>query len=439
MTITCEKELQRKKSENIYSNSCQKIPGGVNSPVRAFQDILSTPLVAERGCGDTIVDADGNTFIDYCCSWGALIHGHAHPEIVRAAQDKLLKGSSFGITTEIEAQLAEKITTLVPAIEKVRFVSSGTEATMSAVRLARAFTEREYILKFSGNYHGHADYFLVQAGSGVATLPSSSSAGVPKDLIKHTICIPYNNFSALEETFKTFKGKIACVIVEPIAANMGLVPPLPGFLELLRQKTLEDGALLIFDEVITGFRVALGGAAELYGITPDLICLGKIVGGGFPAAAFGGRAEIMNRLSPLGNVYQAGTLSGCPVAMAAGLASLSLCERPGFYQELEQKACFLIEPIEKLVHENALDMAVQRQGSLFTLFFGKKRVDNFSDAKMCNLEMFKTFFKDLLEAGVYFSPSQFEANFLSYVHTRENIERTQQIVLKSIKNLFSLT
>lgn len=412
----------RPKSKQIFAASKQVIPGGVNSPVRA--GLGETPLVAASGNGEMITDVDGNQYVDLCSSWGALIHGHAHPAIIEAAQKQLAKGSTFGITTEVEAKLAHLITEHVPSIEQVRFVSSGTEATMSAVRLARGFTGRDLLIKFSGHYHGHADSFLVQAGSGASNL--STSAGVPADFVKHTLCLPFNDFDAITQAFATYGDRIAALIVEPIAANMGLVHPKEGFLEHLRAQTEKTGALLIFDEVITGFRVALGGAQELYNITPDLTCLGKIVGGGFPAAAFGGRADIMQNLAPNGPVYQAGTLSGNPVAMEAGYQALSLCMEPNFYQTLEAKTSKLVETISRALEGK--NGCIHQSGSLFTLFLGQTDITNIDDVKKCDSAAFAKLFHALFEAGIYISPSQYEANFISAAHTPQSLSRVGEYI-----------
>lgn len=424
--------LVRPISEAIFARSKKVIPGGVNSPVRSFSGLAQTPLVIESGYLDRIIDEDGYSYIDFCCSWGALLHGHAHPVIVEGAQKRCAMGSSFGITTEIEAKLAKKIIGLVPAIEMVRFVSSGTEATMSALRLARGYTNRDLIIKFSGNYHGHSDSLLVQAGSGASHL--SSSAGVPQDFVKHTLSLDYNDIESVSQILRS--EKIAAVIVEPVAANMGVVPPMPGFLERLREETTKAGALLIFDEVITGFRIAKGGAQELFGVEPDLVCLGKIVGGGFPAAAFGGKKEIMEQLAPLGPVYQAGTLSGNPVAMEAGLRALQLAESQGFYEELEDKTNQVTRPVQELIEKKGLNAAIQQVGSLFTLFLGQKEVKNFGCAKRCDLPLFNALFQYLFQRGVYFSPSQFEANFVSSVHTQDNLEKTRDLLLSFLDEHF---
>jgi glutamate-1-semialdehyde 2,1-aminomutase len=433
MEASTQIPLKRYKSQEIYERSCGVIPGGVNSPVRSFPGLAQTPLVAERGSGDKVTDSDGYSYIDYCGSWGALIHGHAHPKIVEAATSRVELGSSFGMTTAIEAQLAECIVEHVPGIEKIRFVSSGTEATMSAIRLARGFTDRQLIVKFNGNFHGHADAFLVQAGSGLVHLtPTSSSAGVPADYVKHTLSLPYNDIEVCRQVLRSQGSQVAAVILEPIAANMGLVVPSLDFISMLREETEKQGTLLIFDEVITGFRIALGGAAEYFGIVPDLSCFGKIIGGGFPAAAFGGKAEIMDRLAPLGPVYQAGTLSGNPVAMAAGLQSVRLCTEENFYQTLEAHTALLTDPIQALIEQKNLDLCLHRVGSLFTLFFGRKEVRNFEDVKGCDVRRFNRFFQILFQKGIYLAPSQFEANFVSTAHTTENLLYTSNCILEAL-------
>ncbi len=426
-------ELKREESERIYRRSCGVIPGGVNSPVRSFPGLNQTPLVAASAHGDTVVDVDGNAFIDYCGSWGALIHGHAHPKIIEAASARLKLGSSFGLTTPIEAQLAELAVEHLPGIEKIRFVSSGTEATMTAIRVARGFTGRNVIIKFAGNYHGHSDAFLVQAGSGLVGLgATSSSAGVPKECVQHTLCLPYNDIEACIQVFKKQGKNIAAVILEPIAANMGLVEPSSDFIHMLREETSDCGALLIFDEVITGFRVAMGGAAEYFGVTPDLACYGKIVGGGFPAAAFGGRAEIMDVLAPLGPVYQAGTLSGNPVAMEAGYQSVSLCTEPGFYQTLQEKTNVITQPIRELIEEHDLNFCLYQVGSLFTLFCGAREVHSFEDVKKCNAKTYNQLFLKSFQQGIYLAPSQFEANFVSMAHTTEHLLYTRDCILNAL-------
>ncbi|MDR3625151.1 MAG: glutamate-1-semialdehyde 2,1-aminomutase [Chlamydiales bacterium] len=422
-------ELTRDLSKKNYSRLCSLIPGGVNSPVRAFHGLGIPPMVVASGKGDTIVDVDGNAFIDYCGSWGALILGHAHPEVISKSYEKMQLGTSFGITTKVEADLAEKIIQRVPSVEKIRFVSSGTEATMSAARLARGYTGRSIVIKFSGHYHGHNDSFLVKAGSGLfKNKLASSSLGIPEDVIQNTVCLPFNDKEALKTCFQEerIQKNLAAVIVEPIAGNMGVVPGDESFFSLLREETKKIGALLVFDEVITGFRVSYGGAQDIYSIKPDLTCFGKIMGGGFPAAAFGGKKEIMDCLAPQGSVYQAGTLSGNPVAMQAGLTTLTLLEEAGFYEKLKEKTDLLLLPIkEKLKGKLA---CLQQVGSMFTLFFGKTQITCAEDTKDLDLERFAHFFRHAFERGVYFPPSQHEASFVSIVHTRENLEKTSNMV-----------
>ncbi len=419
-------------SVETYKGLCEVIPGGVNSPVRACCGENKTPLVADYAFEDQVVDVDGNAYIDYCGSWGALIHGAAHPEILACAKARMDKGTTFGITTPIEEKMARKIVDLIPSVEKIRFVSTGTEATMSAVRLARGFTGRQLIIKFSGNYHGHADFFLVKAGSGVSILNASTSAGIPDDLVKQTICLPYNDVEACLEVFNNLEiqNQIAAVILEPIAGNMGLVPASNEFIKMLRDETKKHGALLIFDEVMTGFRVALKGAQSLYQVLPDLTCFAKIIGGGFPAAAFGGRKEIMDCLSPLGSVYQAGTLSGNPVAMEAGLKSLTLLEEPGFYEELERKTNIITEPVRQFIKENDTPACIQQSGSMFTLFFGLKEVTNMETAMKSDQALFKRFFSFMFANGVYIPPLQMEAWFVSNAHTDSHLEKTRNLILE---------
>jgi glutamate-1-semialdehyde 2,1-aminomutase len=421
--------FNREKSQLLYEKLCKLIPGGVNSPVRAFKDVQTTPLIVEKGAGDTIWDIDGYAYIDYCGSWGALILGHAHPKVTSAACAQVQAGSSFGITTPVEFKIAEKICKYLPSMEKIRFVSSGTEATMTALRLARGYTGKSHILKFNGNYHGHSDGLLVQAGSGVMNLtPESSSKGIPQELVKHTLSLPYNEIDLVRKTIRS-RDDLAAVILEPIAANMGLVPAEQSFLEMLREETDKKKIVLIFDEVITGFRVGLGSAQGFYGIIPDMTCLGKIIGGGFPAAAFGGKKEIMDCLAPLGGVYQAGTLSGNPVAMSAGLATLQELENPHFYEELQKKTDFLLQPIRECIERENLNMCLQQQGSFFTLFFGVKEVKRKEDLKSLDEEKFRQFFHFLLQNGVYFSPSQYEACFVSSAHTYKHLLRTQTLIV----------
>lgn len=426
--------VMRSQSEAVFNDLLGLIPGGVNSPVRSFKGLLETPLVAERGFQDLVYDVDGNSYIDYCMSWGTLIHGHAHPEIVKSAVDQIRKGSSFGLTTPYEAHLAKKIRDLVPSVEKVRFVSSGTEATMSALRLARGYTKRKLIVKFSGNYHGHVDLLLVKAGSGVYDLNrESTSLGVPLDAIGMTVSLPYNDEIAFKALMDSRGDEVAAVIIEPIAGNMGVVLSHLSFLSLVRKLTSEKGALLIFDEVMTGFRVAKGGAQSLYKIRPDLTCFSKILGGGFPVGAFGGREEIMNILAPLGEVYQAGTLSGNPIAMRAGLKALELLDSPGFYEELDRKTRIITDPIEAFIYKKGLKVALQKAGSMFTLFFGVTKVETFADLEFLDKGKFKQFFIYLFERGILASPSQQEAWFVSNAHTEEHLETTRDICLEFLE------
>lgn len=425
----------RKHSEAIYARSCQVMPGGVNSPVRSFKAIGMPPMIVESGKGDTIRDADGNRYIDFCLSWGPLILGHAHPDVVRAACSQMEKGSSFGIATEVEEQLASKIVQLVPSIEKIRFVNSGTEATMTALRLARGFTERPKIIKFTGHYHGHSDGLLIQAGSGVASInPIATSKGVNASTIADTLCFPFNDFNAIRSFFRTspMASQVAAVIVEPVAGNMGVVAPEPGFLELLREETERAGALLIFDEVITGFRVALRGAQGLFGIEPDLTCFGKVIGGGFPVAAVGGKAKIMDCLAPLGQVYQAGTLSGNPVAMRAGLETLRLIEAPGFYDRLLEKTNRFLAPIREAIVRKRAAACVQQVGSMFTLFLGTDRIRCKEDLKKLDEPRFSKFFRTLFQEGIYIPPSSNEAWFISSAHTDEHLDQAGAAIASAI-------
>lgn len=425
---------QRFKTQEIYDELCAVIPGGVDSPVRSCKAMQQLPMVVTSATKDMLVDVDGNQYIDYCGSWGALIHGHAHPSILNAIKQRMQLGTTFGITTPLEGELARKIISLIPSIQKIRFVSSGTEATMSAVRLARGFTGRDLIIKFNGNYHGHADFFLVQAGSGVLGLtPTSSSAGIPIDIVKHTLSLPYNDLTAIRTAFQEHKNHIAAVIVEPVAGNMGVVPASNEFLHLLSEETKKSGSLLIFDEVITGFRVSRGGAQGLYEVTPDLTCLGKIMGGGLPAAAFGGREDIMNFLAPLGPVYQAGTLSGNPLAMEAGLQALKLLEYDGFYEELEEKTRILTEPIQQMINKNGIHACIQQTGSMFTLFFGCRHVRSMEDAHRLNSDLYGQLFRYLFDNGIYIPPSPHEAWFVSSAHTKEHLNYTRDHILQFIE------
>jgi glutamate-1-semialdehyde 2,1-aminomutase len=406
------------RSEDLFNRALQRIPGGVNSPVRAFRAVGGKPLFIARGEGSRIWDVDGREYLDYVGSWGPLLFGHRPPEVLAALEEVLKTGTSFGAPTEREVELAELICRLVPSLEQVRLVNSGTEATMSAIRLARGFTGRERIVKFDGCYHGHGDSLLVKAGSGVATLGLPDSPGVPSSLAELTTVLPYNDVDALENEFKARGTEIACVIVEPVAGNMGCVPPKPGYLEAMRRITERTGTVLIFDEVMTGFRVAAGGAQQLYGIRPDLTTLGKVIGGGLPVGAYGGRAEIMRKVAPAGPVYQAGTLSGNPLAVAAGLATLKRIEREDPYPKLEALGARL---------EGGLRRAgtrVNRVGSMFTVFFTDQNVTDFETAKTSDTTRFNAHFQSMLSRGIYLAPSQFEAAFISTAHSTEDIDRT---------------
>jgi glutamate-1-semialdehyde 2,1-aminomutase len=424
---------ERPKSVEIFERGKKILPGGVDSPVRAFRAVGGTPLVIERAEGARLYDVDGREYIDYVCSWGALILGHAHPDVVRAVGEQAKRGTSYGMTSPLEIELGEQIAKALPSIERIRFVSSGTEATMSAIRLARGFTKRDLILKFEGGYHGHSDSFLVEAGSGLATLGISSSPGVPDALAKLTLNAPYNDADAVEKIFKQHAGKIAAVIVEPVAANMGVVAPARGFLERLRELTKRDGALLILDEVITGFRSAFGGAQIPYKVHPDLTTMGKIIGGGLPVAAYGGRAEIMGMVAPLGPVYQAGTLSGNPLAMRAGLATLPKLAAPGFYEELNRKAARLTEGLRAALEDNGVAGSVNAVGSLMTLFFASEPVKDYGGAKKSDTGVYAAFFREMLERGVFIAPSQFEALFVSAAHSDADIEKTIETARESLK------
>lgn len=415
-------------SHALFQEAQKLLPGGVNSPVRAFRAVGGDPVFIEHGIGPYLYDVDGNRYLDYVQSWGPMILGHAHPAVLEAVVRASMRGFSFGAPTESENILARLVIESVPSIEMVRFVNSGTEATMSALRLARAYTGRNKIIKFSGCYHGHADMLLVQAGSGVATMGLPDSPGVPPEAASNTLTAPYNDSAAVESLFRTYPEEIAAIIVEPAAANMGLVLPLPGFLEKLRSLCDEFGALLIFDEVMTGFRVALGGMQERVGIRPDLTCLGKIIGGGLPVGAYGGRREIMQLVAPLGPMYQAGTLSGNPLAMAAGIATLQELRKPGQYEKLERKGKLLSDGIERVLHETGGAVQYVRIGAIFCLFFTAQHVHNFASAKTADTQRFARFFWNMLEHGVYLPPSQFEGCFISLALGDEMIEDTVKAV-----------
>ncbi|MGH9794309.1 MAG: glutamate-1-semialdehyde 2,1-aminomutase [Candidatus Acidiferrales bacterium] len=415
---------QTSRSESLYREAEQLLVGGVNSPVRAFKAVGGTPLVIERAEGAYLYDADGKRYLDYIGSWGPMILGHAHPAVTEAIREQAGKGTSYGMSSPLEVELARLICEAMPSVEMVRFVCSGTEATMSAVRLARAFTKRNLILKFEGCYHGHGDSFLSQAGSGLATLGIAASPGVPDELARLTINAPYNNAAAVEKIFAEHGSEIAAVIVEPVAANMGVLPPASGFLQALRELTREHGALLIFDEVITGFRLGYGGAQAVYGVGPDLTTLGKIIGGGLPVGAYGGRRDIMQMVAPLGPMYQAGTLAGNPLAMRAGIETLRQLKTRGFYEALAQKAARLAEGLRAAVGETGVARQVNAVGSLLTLFFNASPVTDYSAAKRSNAQQFARFFHEMLRRGILLPPSQFEAWFVSAAHTDEDIDRT---------------
>ncbi len=412
------------RSKQLFEEAQRYLPGGVDSPVRAFKAVGGTPLFIKSGHGSRLYDEDGNEFIDYVGSWGPLILGHAHPRVVKAVKKAAEQGSSFGAPTELETRLAKLIRDAMPSVEMVRFVNSGTEAAMSVIRLARAFTGRNKIVKFAGCYHGHSDGLLVKAGSGMATLCIPSSPGVPAAVTADTLVAPYNNVEAVGQLFKDFGSDIAAVIVEPVAGNMGIVLPKTGFLEGLRSLTSKHRALLIFDEVITGFRVAYGGAQQLYEVKPDLTCLGKIIGGGLPVGAYGGRRDIMQLVAPFGDVYQAGTLAGNPLAMTAGIETLTILKESGAYQELEGKSALLQKGIVKAADKAGVAIQLPRIGSTFTIFFTKNPVTDYETASKADTGLYAKFFHQILSQGVYFPPSQFEAAFISTAHTREDIQTT---------------
>ncbi len=419
-----DRHLTLTRSQTLFQEAQELLPGGVNSPVRAFRAVGGSPVFISAAQGPYLYDVDGNRYLDYVQSWGPMILGHAHPKVVEAVVQASKLGFSFGAPTQAENELAGLVIDSVPSLEMVRFVNSGTEATMSALRLARAYTGRNKLIKFSGCYHGHADMLLVQAGSGVATMGLPDSPGVPPEATRNTLIAPYNDSAAVEELFRNYPQEIAAVIVEPVAANMGLVLPLPGFLEKLRELTEEYGALLIFDEVMTGFRVALGGMQERVGIAPDLTCLGKIIGGGLPVGAYGGRREIMEQVAPAGTVYQAGTLSGNPLAMAAGIATLTELRKPGQYEELERKSQLLGEGMERVLHETGLGLQFVRIGAMFCLYFTPEPVIDYACAKTSDTARFAQYFWYMLAHGIYLPPSQFEACFISLALDDTMIEET---------------
>ena len=425
------------QANNLFTEAKKVIPGGVNSPVRSFSGVGGTPVYIDHASGPYVFDSENKRYIDYVGSWGPMILGHAHPEVIDVVKQTADKGLSFGAPTEIETLMAAKFCELVPSIDKVRMVSSGTEATMSAIRLARGYTGRDKIVKFEGCYHGHSDSLLVKAGSGALTLGVPSSPGVPASLAADTLTLTYNDSESVKQAFAEMGAEIACIIVEPVAGNMNCIPPVPGFLETLRQVCDEHGSVLILDEVMTGFRVGLQGAQGVYNVTPDLTTLGKIIGGGMPVGAFGGKAEIMEHLAPLGPVYQAGTLSGNPVAMAAGLKTLELISKPGFYQALEQKTEQLLTGIKQAASQAGISLSVNQVGAMFGLFFTEEeKVSLFSQVMKCDQDLFKRFFHGMLDQGVYLAPSAFEAGFVSAAHSDEDIEKTVEAastVFKSLK------
>ena len=421
------------RSEDLFHRAQRVIPGGVNSPVRAFQAVGGKPLFIQRGNGSRIWDVDGKEYIDYVGSWGPLIFGHRSPEVIEALNQVLAIGTSFGAPTEREVELAELITQLLPSVEKVRLVSSGTEATMSAIRLARGFTGRERIIKFDGCYHGHGDSLLVRAGSGVATLGLPDSPGVPSSLAELTSVLPFNDSNALKSEFDRRGSQIACVIIEPVAGNMGCVEPRPGYLELLRNLTKRSGSILIFDEVMTGFRVALGGAQQRYGVQPDLTTMGKVIGGGLPVGAYGGRAEIMDRIAPAGPIYQAGTLSGNPLAVSAGLATLKRLKKDSPYDRLEALGARLERGVIEAAGKAGIQVRVNRVGSMLTFFFTDREVTDFQSARTSDTKRFSRFFHAMIDQGIYLPSSQFEAVFISAAHTESDIDQTVSAATRALE------
>jgi len=415
----------KSRSEELFKQAQIKIPGGVNSPVRAFKGVGGDPVFFKRGQGAYLYDEDDKQYIDYVASWGPLIVGHVHPEVIAAVTEVMQNGLSFGAPTELEIKMAEKVCEIVPSMDQVRMVSSGTEATMSAIRLARGHTGRDKIVKFEGCYHGHADSLLVKAGSGALTLGVPTSPGVPADLAKYTLTLQYNDADMVRETFNDIGDEIACIIVEPVAGNMNCIPPVPGFLEALREVCDQHGSVLIFDEVMTGFRVALGGAQQLYDVKPDLTTLGKVIGGGMPVGAFGGKQEIMEKIAPTGPIYQAGTLSGNPVAMAAGLKTLELISEPHFYSRLSDRTLQLTKGLKEQADKAGIPLTTNTVGGMFGVFFSEEeKMTNFAQASACNVDRFKTFYHGMLENGIYMAPSAYEAGFVSSMHTDEDIEDT---------------
>jgi len=413
------------RSNDLFKAACRHIPGGVNSPVRAFKGVGGDPVFIREAEGACLIDEDGKRYIDYVASWGPMILGHAHPAVIKAVQETAARGLSFGAPTELEVQLADRICEVMPSVELVRMVNSGTEATMSAIRLARGFTSRDRIIKFEGCYHGHADSLLVKAGSGALTLGVPTSPGVPAALAEYTTTLQFNDLETVEEVFREVGQDIACIIVEPVAGNMNCVPPVPGFLQGLRKLCDKHGSVLIFDEVMTGFRVGLGGAQQRYDVRPDLTALGKVIGGGMPVGAFGGRRDIMEHIAPLGPVYQAGTLSGNPVAMAAGLANLEEISKPGFFESLSEKTVKLTTGMRQAADKAGIPLSTNQVGGMFGIFFSEaETVTNFQQVTACDVERFKKFFHGMLDAGVYMAPSAYEAGFVSAAHSHDDLIST---------------
>jgi len=427
--------MKLEHSRELFQEAQQYLPGGVDSPVRAFKAVGGTPPFIVRGHGSRVYDADDNEYIDYVCSWGPLILGHSHPQVIEALKKAADRGTSFGAPTELEVTLAKMICSAIPSIEMIRFVNSGTEATMTALRLARAFTRRDKIVKFAGGYHGHADGLLVKAGSGMATLSLPDSPGVPVSYAQNTLVAPYNDIGVVEQIFQRHPEEVAAIIVEPVAANMGVVPPQPNFLESLRSLTSRFGALLVFDEVITGFRVAYGGAQNLFKITPDLTCLGKIIGGGLPVGAYGGRREIMEMMAPVGPVYQAGTLSGNPLAMTSGIETLKILGQPGVYKRLENATSLLEEGVAKIIPSLKLNLTISRFTSLLTIFFTDSLALDYESVSRADTALFGKFFQQLLSEGIYWPPSQFEAAFVSLAHSKEDIQMTVDRISEALSHV----
>ena len=432
--------MKVERSKTLFEEAKKYIPGGVNSPVRAFKSVGDTPRFIAKAQGSHIWDVDGNEYIDYVCSWGPMILGHAHPEVIKAIQEQAEKGTSYGAPTELEVKLAKMIVDLVPSVEKVRMVNSGTEATMSAIRLARGYTGRNKVIKFEGGYHGHVDALLVKAGSGLTTFGVPTSPGIPEDFAKHTITVPFNDIDALKKVIDEVGNDVAAVIMEPVMANAGLIIPEKGYLEKVREITLEKGIVLIFDEVITGFRLSLGGAQEYFGINPDLSCFGKIIGGGLPVGAFGGKKEIMDYLAPEGPVYQAGTLSGNPLAMIAGIKTLELLQQEGVYESLKKKTEKLSKGLKEAAKEAGIydNLCFKMIESISIVYFTNKDVKNYQDALTSNTDAYAKFFRKMLEQGVYLAPSQFEVAFMSTAHTEEDIEKTieaAKVAFKEVKDM----